>query len=489
MKAVKTLIALAVASSFSANASVKDVGNYLTQQGKDDYEYATIGSSNPDMSFIIKGETAVIGQTDGRYPSDFDLEKLVNDIQTQNQNQETFNHELSNEITGIKTDLDAINNRIDSIPSVDISGKADKADLDAVKATAEQAQKDAQQAQGEATGAVTIAIEANGKADQNANDIKDINDRLDNMPTVDISGKADVSTVTAAQQAADKAQQDADGLKNQMLDKADKASVEAISAAISDKADKATVDAAHAKADQINQILHGAPTTFDTDSTGDIGLIAKVDQNTTDIQVVSNQVTGIVDSVNAAATQAAEAKSQVDVATAKADAAQQTANDVQSQVVVADSKATTAQKTAENAFVVAESANINASAAFQQADAAYNMSTATQKQVAGFDGRITNVENQVQGLNKSFSNLKNQVEKNRKEANAGIAGATAIASIPTIAGSRFSLGAGVGGFQGSQAVAVGATYNFNERVALKAGVSTSSASEVGYGVGLSVGFN
>ncbi|HGH4632554.1 TPA: YadA C-terminal domain-containing protein [Enterobacter kobei] len=44
---------------------------------------------------------------------------------------------------------------------------------------------------------------------------------------------------------------------------------------------------------------------------------------------------------------------------------------------------------------------------------------------------------------------------------------------PNYRGFSFLSGAGVGGFQGSQAVAVGATYNFNERVALKAGVSTS----------------
>ncbi|MBR7304452.1 hypothetical protein G3W12_28920, partial [Klebsiella pneumoniae] len=50
---------------------------------------------------------------------------------------------------------------------------------------------------------------------------------------------------------------------------------------------------------------------------------------------------------------------------------------------------------------------------------------------------------------------------------------------PNYRGFSFLSGAGVGGLQGSQAVAVGATYNFNERVALKAGVSTSSASEVG----------
>ncbi|WP_336340491.1 YadA-like family protein [Enterobacter cloacae] len=639
---VKTLVAVAVLSSISANANALNVGDYLTQQGKEDFEYAT--GSNPDMGFIIKGETAVIGQTNGSYPSDFDLGKLVSDVNaelehvtnhakdqlnvnaefadeikaandlavdahvqaanaqnTANQNKTDIadiNTRLDNmgsvDISGKadkadldalggrvgsindrvddietsisgkadKADLDAINTRIDNIAPVDISGKADKADLDAVKAIADQAAKDAQQAQGEVTGAVTVAIAAKETADQNKSDIADINNRLDNMPTVDVSNKADkadldalggrvggindrvddiesglsdinnrldniapvdvsnkadkadldvvsnkadqaLAGITTAQDTANKAQEiaetasiatgkikdDVDGLKNQILDKADKASVEAIAAAVSDKADKAHVDDAHAKADQINQILHGAPTTFDTDSTGDIGLIAKVDQNTTDIKVVSNQVSGIVDSVNTAASQAAEAVSKVDVATSKADNAVTVANNAQQTADGLKTEVSTASTKADNAMTTANTANQNASIAYNTANTAYNMAETTQKQVQKFDGRITNVENQVQGLNKSFSNLKNQVEKNRKEANAGIAGANAIASIPTIAGSRFSLGAGVGGFQGSQAVAVGATYNFNERVALKAGVSTSSASEVGYGVGISVGFN
>ena len=75
---VKTLVAVAVLSSISANANALNVGDYLTQQGKEDFEYAT--GSNSDMGFIIKGETAVIGQTNGSYPSDFDLGKLVSDV-------------------------------------------------------------------------------------------------------------------------------------------------------------------------------------------------------------------------------------------------------------------------------------------------------------------------------------------------------------------------------------------------------------------------
>lgn len=541
---VKTLVALAVASSFSANASVKDVGDYLTQQGKDDYEYATTGSSNPDMSFIIKGETAVIGQTDGSYPSDFDPGKLVTDIQNQNQNQETVNHELSTEITGIKTDIDSINShvsskaeqtdldalgsRADTVESglankadkteldalggrvgsindrvddieTSVSGKADQTALDAVKATAEQAAKDVQQVQGEVTGAVTVATAAKEIADQNKTDIANINNRLDNIAPVDVSGKADktdldalgdrvgnvsdrvddietglsdinnrldniasvdvsnkadkadldvvsnkadqaLAGITTANDTANKAQEiaetasiaagkvkdDVDGLKNQILDKADKASVEAIAATVSDKADKASVDAAHAKADQINQILHGSPTTLDADSTGDIGLIAKVDQNTTDIKTVSNQ--------------AAEAVSKVDVASSKADNAVTVANNAQQTADGLKTEVNTATAKADNAMTTANTANQNASIAYNTANTAYNMAETTQKQFQKFDGRITNVENQVQGLNKSFSNLKNQVDKNRKEANADIAGANAIASIPTIAGSRFSLG-------------------------------------------------
>ncbi|MEG1090056.1 MAG: hypothetical protein RSE38_01955 [Acinetobacter sp.] len=534
MKAVKTMIALAVVASCNTNANTMTMGDYLPTQGVEDYEYA-IGN-NPDMTFVIKGETAVIGSTNGKYPSEFDLGKLVGNVSSISdkleelklsaEQQEDANQTLLNEVDFAvskagdaqatanqnKTDIEDINSRLDNIAPVDISGKANQSELDAVKAIADQASKDALSASGEATGAINVAIDAKADAvkaqqtaNQNKTDITAINDRLDNIniSPVDISGKADktdldtkadksevqfikdaLSTTvskmelqdvdnkitgiaTAVNTKADKTDLDlkanqsdleylfnikadkntvqavedkVNGVQNAMLDKADKAQVESISIAVSAKADKADVDAAHTKADQINAILHGSTAKADS---GDVGLIAQVDQNKTDIQVVSGQVAGIVDSVNAAANQAAEAVSKVDVATAvagkadvKADQAQQTANEAKTKIDIAETKADTA-------FTTANNANQTANHAYGVADTAYNMAQTTQKQVAGFDGRITSVENQVQGLNKSFSDLKKQVDKNRKEANAGIAGANAIASIPTIAGSRFSLGAGI----------------------------------------------
>ena len=317
------------------------------------------------------------------------------------------------------SDITQIKHHLDTMTSVDVSGKAEQSDLTAVSDRVTSTE----------VSLTNINTEMNNKADK-----------------ADLDAKADKNTV---QDVADTV----GGLQKTMLEKADKETVQNLSVAVSGKADKSDVDEAHSKADQINQILHGATSTMGTDSTGDIGLIAKVDKNTTDvqnvktdIQVVSTQVSSIVDSVNQATTQAAEAKSQVDIATVKADVAQTTAN------------------------------------------TAYNMADTTQRQVAGFDGRITGVEQEVNGLNKSFSDLKAKVDRNEKKANAGIASVAALAGLPTVAGSKFSLGAATGGYSGEQAIAVGVNYNVSNRVAVKAGVSTTSATQVAYSTGIAVGF-
>lgn len=107
---------------------------------------------------------------------------------------------------------------------------------------------------------------------------------------------------------------------------------------------------------------------------------------------------------------------------------------------------------------------------------------ATQAQVQSNTGQINK-------LNNNFSNLKSEVDENKKEASAGISGAMAQANIPqVIQGQTFSIGAGVGGYAGENAVAVGMSARVSQSVIVKASVSDDTQQTVGYGAGVSIGW-
>lgn len=87
--------------------------------------------------------------------------------------------------------------------------------------------------------------------------------------------------------------------------------------------------------------------------------------------------------------------------------------------------------------------------------------------------------------NQKFSELRNMVEDNRRKASAGIAGAMGMANIPQVEkGDHFSVGAGIGGFSGEQAIAVGGSVRLSERVITKFSVATNTQHETGWGVGV-----
>lgn len=71
---------------------------------------------------------------------------------------------------------------------------------------------------------------------------------------------------------------------------------------------------------------------------------------------------------------------------------------------------------------------------------------------------------------------------------AGIAGVAAMANIPEVNSHQtFSLGVGVGGFDGQQAVAVGASARINNNVTVKASVAANNE-EVVWGAGTAIGW-
>lgn len=95
----------------------------------------------------------------------------------------------------------------------------------------------------------------------------------------------------------------------------------------------------------------------------------------------------------------------------------------------------------------------------------------------------------IDGLNKNFSALRDEVSENKKQASAGISGAMAMANIPQVSGSqRVAIGAGVGGYDGENALAVGVSFRVSPAVTVKATVSDDTQQNVGYGAGVSVGW-
>jgi len=114
---------------------------------------------------------------------------------------------------------------------------------------------------------------------------------------------------------------------------------------------------------------------------------------------------------------------------------------------------------------------------------------AVDAEVRNTQAQVTNNTGQLNKLNSNFSGLKSEVDEHKREASAGISGALAQANIPqVIQGQRFAVGAGVGGYDGENALAVGVSARMTQNVIVKASVSDDSQQNVGYGAGVSVGW-
>ena len=81
------------------------------------------------------------------------------------------------------------------------------------------------------------------------------------------------------------------------------------------------------------------------------------------------------------------------------------------------------------------------------------------------------------------------IDENKKQASAGISAAFAQANIPQVTESQqFAVGAGVGGYDSENAIAVGASFHATSNSVVKLTVSDDSQDNVGYGAGVSVGW-
>lgn len=107
-------------------------------------------------------------------------------------------------------------------------------------------------------------------------------------------------------------------------------------------------------------------------------------------------------------------------------------------------------------------------------------------ELANHEQRIGELE---QSTNQRFGALKNQVERNKKDADAGVAGVAAMASIPQLTEYQtFNIGAGVGGRHDQQALAVGFSARASQNVVIKVSAASDSNSGWTVGAGAAVGW-
>jgi hypothetical protein len=95
-------------------------------------------------------------------------------------------------------------------------------------------------------------------------------------------------------------------------------------------------------------------------------------------------------------------------------------------------------------------------------------------------------ESYEKSTNQRFADMGKRIDDNRNHASAGIAGVAAMANIPQVSqNSSFSVGAGVGSYDGEQGIAVGASARFNQNVVTKASVAGTTQNDFVFGAGVS----
>lgn len=157
-----------------------------------------------------------------------------------------------------------------------------------------------------------------------------------------------------------------------------------------------------------------------------------------------------------------------------------------SQVVQLSAGISQAQATGDYAASRADQAFSNAAANSQSIRRTNERVAEHSAQLANHEQRITGLE---QKTNRDFANMGKRIDKVQDKANAGASAAFASAGIPQVTdGQRFAMGAGVGGYEGESALAIGFSTRISHAVVLKASVASDSQSGFGYNAGVSVGW-
>ena len=200
----------------------------------------------------------------------------------------------------------------------------------------------------------------------------------------------------------------------------------------------------------------------------------QVTTNKNDIANLKNQNSALNDAVTNAQNTANTASAKANNAQNTADRAMAGVNNVKNDVEVVS------HNVANNSIRIQRNE--------ERIDGAYAGIYDNRKNIEANRQAINRNSQEIQKLNKNFSDLKNTVDANRKRAAAGIAGVAAMANIPEVNSHQtFSLGVGVGGFDGQQAVAAGASARVNDNLTVKASVAANNE-EVVWGAGAAIGW-
>ncbi|QBY46887.1 YadA-like family protein [Arsenophonus nasoniae] len=101
------------------------------------------------------------------------------------------------------------------------------------------------------------------------------------------------------------------------------------------------------------------------------------------------------------------------------------------------------------------------------------------------DNRFNALNNQI---NQRINQLDNKIDRVEKQTNAGIAGVTAIASIPYSTSENFSFGMGVGHYQNGKAIAAGAQYKIADNANVRVNIAWDNTDNASVGAGLAIGW-
>lgn len=212
------------------------------------------------------------------------------------------------------------------------------------------------------------------------------------------------------------------------------------------------------------------------------GIAANAAHDLTQDQVITANANQIHENANGIAANAAAAAGAQTTATN----AQDSANDA-----LAAAGANAAHIATNTTAIAANTAGVSANAAGVANNAAVNtrQDATLSQHSAAIAGNTQAINDLAGSTNSRFNSLKRQIDDNKDRADAGIAGVAAMANIPQVTqGQTFAVGAGVGGFGGESALAVGGSYRVNEHVVTKFSVSDNSQNDVGVGAGVSYGW-
>jgi len=116
-------------------------------------------------------------------------------------------------------------------------------------------------------------------------------------------------------------------------------------------------------------------------------------------------------------------------------------------------------------------------------------SISTNRIVSQHSQQLVSHEQRLNSLEQQASNMNGRIDRVEKRANAGTSAALSSANIPQVTEyQRFAIGAGVGGYEGESALAVGFSSRVSSSVVVKGSVTTDSQHGFGYGAGVSWGF-